>query len=484
MKKLLLLIALPFLGMSQTQIGLDINGLAAADNTGSSVAVSANGTIIAVGSPLSDVNGSNSGCVRVYQKIAGAWVQQGATINGEAAGNESGYSVSLSADGSLVAIGAPENNFHTGHVRVYKNIAGVWTQQGNDIDGTAYGDASGWSTSLSADGTVVAIGSPYNTNNGNDSGIVRVYRLIGNTWSQIGANIDGWFYDAFGRSISLSADGTVVAVGSPYNSSNGGYSGRVRIYKNSGNVWTQEGADIRGTASNEIFGYSVAISADGNTVGVGAIGNSSLGVNSGYVKVFKNIAGTWTQQGAVINGEAINDTSGRSVSISADGSVVVIGANMNGGNGVGSGHVRIYKNIAGVWTQRGIDINGQAAGDNSGNSVALSGDGNTLIIGSPYNGTNGATSGQARVYDITQLLSSNSYVWDNFSVYPNPTSELLNIQLQQEMILQSANIYNALGQLVTQVTTTTIDVSSLAKGTYFVEVITNQGKATKSVIVE
>lgn len=483
MKKLLLFSCLPFFGLAQVQIGTNINGLAAGDTTGNSVSISANGNIVAVGSSLNDNNGTNSGCVRVYQNIAGTWTQLGTDINGETAGDQSGFSVSLSADGSFVAIGADENNNHTGHVRVYKNMAGTWTQQGNDIDGTAYGDRSGWSISLSGDGTIVAIGSPYNTNNGNDSGIAKIYKLVGNTWSQMGGTIDGFFYDAFGRSISLSSDGNVVAIGSPYNSLNGGYSGRVRIYRNVGSNWVQEGADIRGTSANEISGYSVSLSGDGSMVAIGAIGNSTT-VNSGYVKVYKNIAGTWTQQGAAINGEAPGDTSGRSVSLSADGSIVVIGANANAGNGTASGHVRIFRYVSGAWQQIGIDINGQAAGDNCGMSVALSADGTTLIAGSPNNGTNGANAGQARVYDISQLLAVDSFSENGFALYPNPASQWFTVQLQQGIELQDVKLYNNLGQLVRNSKTATVDISTLAKGTYFVEIVTDKGKAAKSLIVE
>ncbi len=477
------LLLFPISIWSQTQIGSDINGQLPGDNTGFSVAASADGNVVAVGANLNDNSGTDAGCVRIYQKTAGAWIQLGATINGEAAGNQSGYSVSLSSDGSTVAIGATENNNHTGHVRVYKNLSGTWTQQGNDIDGQSYGDRSGWSVALASDGTSVVIGSPYNTNNGNDSGIVKVYKLVGNSWQQIGSEINGWFYDAFGRSVSISADGNVVAVGSPYNSLNGGYSGRVRIYRNIGGVWTQEGTDIRGNNANEISGYSVSLSSDGNTVAVGAIGNGTT-VNCGYVKVFRNISGVWTQQGSTINGEATGDSSGRSVSLSGDGTVLAIGANMNAGNGTGSGHVRIFKFVAGTWQQRGIDINGQSAGDNCGMSVALSTDGNTLVVGSPYNATNGTNAGQVRIYDITQLLSSNHFTEDDFALFPNPASQMFTIRLPQDTQLERVRLYNSLGQLLVETSSETIDVSAFSKGIYLVEIITNISKTTKKIIVE
>ena len=103
----------------------------------------------------------------------------------------------------------------------------------------------------------------------------------------------------------------------------------------------------------------------------------------------------FTQIGLDIDGEAEIDYSGDSVSLSADGSVVAIGAYGNDGNGSDSGHVRIYQNVNGNWLQLGNDINGEAADDYSGGSVSLSADGSTVAIGAPRNDDNGANSGHA-----------------------------------------------------------------------------------------
>src|SRR5690554_4742156 len=89
-------------------------------------------------------------------------LQIGQDIDGAANGDLSGWSVSLSANGNIVAIGAIQNNNGIGHVRVYKNTSGVWTQIGNNIDGETAGDLSGWSVSLSSDGNIVAIGAIHN----------------------------------------------------------------------------------------------------------------------------------------------------------------------------------------------------------------------------------------------------------------------------------------------------------------------------------
>ena len=123
------------------------------------------------------------------------WTQRGADINGEAAGDYSGFSVSLSSDGTTLAVGAPYNDGDnvnvSGHVRVYKYNGTTWTQLGDDIDGEAADDRSGWFLSLSSDGTTLAVAADKNDGNGNASGHVRVYKYDGTTWNQLGDDIDG-----------------------------------------------------------------------------------------------------------------------------------------------------------------------------------------------------------------------------------------------------------------------------------------------------
>ncbi|WP_052200116.1 leucine-rich repeat domain-containing protein [Flavobacterium psychrophilum] len=83
------------------------------------------------------------------------------------------------------------------------------------------------------------------------------------------------------------------------------------------------------------------------------------------------------------------------------------------------------------------------------------------------------------------LLSNHSFaIESNLKIYPNPVSEILNIALQEGLQLEKVNFYNTLGQLIKTTNHSEINVSSFAKGNYFVEVITNQGKATKTIIVQ
>ena len=382
-----------------TKIGADIDGEAADDYSGYSVAISSDGTTVAIGAPFNDGSGSNAGQVRVYQNIAGTWTKIGADIDSEAANDNSGYSVAISSDGTTVAIGAPFNDgagSDAGQVRVYQNIGGIWTQIGGDIDGEAVDDRSGHSLAISSDGTTVAIGAPFNDGAGLDAGQVRVYKNNAGTWTKIGIDIDGESAgDRSGNSVAISSDGTTVAIGAPKNDGSGFDAGQVRVYQNMGGTWTKTGADIDGEEVIGNSGMSVAISSDGTTVAIGAPNNSGGGNDAGQVRVYQNITGTWTQIGADIDGEAAGDWSGQSVAISSDGSTVAIGAPYNDG---GAGQVRVYQNIAGTWTKIGADIDGEAAGDESGSSVSISSDGTKVAIGAPYNDGVGSNAGQVRVY--------------------------------------------------------------------------------------
>jgi hypothetical protein len=404
-----------------SQLGLDIDGEAAGDNFGKSVSTSADGLTIAAGGHFNDGGGSNTGHVRVYKLIGGVWTQQGLDIEGKAIDDQSGKAISLSSDGLTVAIGA-EGAFGAGSgdglVSIYKLIGGVWVQQGLDIIGEAASDRSGSSVSLSSDGLTVAIGAVHNDGGGSNAGQVRVYKLIGGVWVKQGLDIDGEAAsDNSGGFVSLSSDGLTVAIGGTTSDGGGNNAGHVRVYKLTGGVWIQQGLDIDGEAAGDQSGKGISLSSDGLIVAVGAPYNDGGGNNAtGHVRVYKLIGGVWIQQGLDIDGEAVADISGQSVSLSSDGLTVAIGAINNDGAGYSAGHVRIYKLVGGVWVQQGLDIDGEAVNDWSGSSVSLSANGLIVTIAAIGNDDGGSGSGHVRVYqlctnpDTVSITANNSVV--------------------------------------------------------------------------
>jgi len=321
------------------------------------------------------------------------WNQKGPTVKGAAANDNSGWSVSVSFDGSVVASGAPFKNLQTGEVRVYEWIDPNWSQRGSPIVGPTTGYHFGKSISLSYDGSLLAVGAPFG--GGGARGRVKVYEWNTVSWIQKGGNIDGEGINDNSGTVSLSHDGSILAVGA-HNSAGGGTSrGRVKVYEWDTVSWNQKGGNIDGEADSDSCG-SVSLSWDGLTVAVGAGGNDGNGSNSGHVRVYYWDGGTWAQRGADIDGEAAGDYSG-TVSLSSDGLTVAVGAGGNDGGGSDAGHVRVYEYTA-SWNQKGGDIDGQSAGDNFGSSVSLSADGNKLAVGAPGNDGNRANSGRVYVY--------------------------------------------------------------------------------------
>ena len=396
--------------LSATQRGGDIDGKAQGDRSGWSVSLSADGNTLAVGARQDDSSGNRSGSTQIYTWDGAAWSQLGDDIDGEAAEDESGYSVSLSADGTTVAIGARRNDGNgnsSGHTRIYSWNGTAWSQLGSDIDGEAADDESGYSVSLSANGTTVAIGARRNDGNGNSSGHTRVYSWNGTVWNQLGSDIDGEAANDFsGRSISLSNDGRTVAIGARKNDGNGSNSGHARIYNWDGTTWSQLGSDIDGEASDDESGFSVSLAGNGTVIAVSAYQNDGNGTNAGHTRIYTWNGTTWNQLGSDIDGEAADEESGYSIALSNDGNTVAIGARLNDGNGTNSGQTRIYSWSGNTWSQLGSDIDGEALDDESGFSVSISDDGATVAIGARQNDGNGTNSGHVRVFDLSATSSN------------------------------------------------------------------------------
>ena len=358
--------------------------------------------------------------------------QLGLDLDGEAANDQSGYSVAMSADGNRIAIGARYNDGsgnNAGHVRVYTFANGTWTQTGSDINGEAAGDNSGWSVAMSADGNRIAIGAPFNDGSAADSGHVRVYSWNGTAWTQTGSDIDGEAAsDNSGSSVAMSADGNRIAIGAQRNDGNGSMAGHVRVYSWNGTAWTQTGSDIDGEAADDQSGYSVAMSADGTRIAIGAILNDGNGITAGHVRIYTLANGTWTQTGSDIDGQDAGDYSSYSLDMSADGNHIVIGA-------ISADHARVFSLVNGAWLQTASDIDGEAAGDNSGFSVAMSASGTRIAVGAMQNDNSYANAGHVRVHvvlntpaapTISSIVAANGSLSVAFTPGANDGSPITN----------------------------------------------------------
>ncbi|MEP0263415.1 T9SS type A sorting domain-containing protein [Dokdonia sp.] len=487
MKIFLLFILFPIITYGQIQIGQDINGVSLEDHFGTSTSLSCDGTILAVGAFNNDGNGINSGQVQIFENQNNTWIQIGQNIDGEVIGDHFGSSISISCDGNILAIGASNSNNNSGLVQVYENVSGVWTQIGNDISGETSQRFFGRSVSLSSDGKIVAIGANLSNGDGPIAGQVSIYKNQGNSWVQVGNDINQTTAaDVLGTTVSISANGSVVAIGTPYDNENGFTLGHVRIYRNQGNSWIQIGDDISNGQIGDQFGRDLCLSSNGSIVAISSMITNNDDEQIGHVSIYKQEEGSWIQTGDDIEGEIDEDQFGRGLSLSSDGSIVAIGARLSNDNGLASGQVRIYQNQENIWRQIGNDINGDMTGDQAGTSVSLSSNGSIVAIGSNF--SNGGK-GEVRVFDLNGLLLSinTTTIASRFKLFPNPAVTTVHIEFpeEEEIVLQKITMYNSVGQLVyTTTQQTNIDTSQFSKGMYFIKIRTDKGVSSKRLIIE
>ena len=188
---------------------------------------------------------------------------------------------------------------------------------------------------------------------------------------------------------------------------------------------------------------------------------------SDSVRIYKFINEVWTQIGTDIDCGNPGDNIDSDFTLSSDGSVVAVGAPWNSENGY-SGIARVFKYTNGSWTQLGSDIYGEAPYDNFGKSISLSFDGSKV----------------ARVFDLSSFLSIDEFEQLKFKLYPNPASNEFTVQLNEGLTIKQVEIYNGIGQLVLVAAKNTISITNFSKGIYYVNVITDQGKSTKKIVVK
>lgn len=473
------------------QIGNDIDGESTNDHSGFSVCISADGNTVIIGARNNSDSGSASGQIRVYQNIANVWQQKGSDINGIAISDKFGSSVSISADGNIIAAGAPDNNangFESGHVRAYKFQGTDWVQIGNDIAGEAFSDHSGFAISLSDNGNRLAIGAPDNgliPNVGSNFGQVRVFENQNNNWVQIGSDIDGENpEDNSGFAVSLNGDGSIVAIGAPNNTDTIHGAGHVRVYSFNSSTWVQIGNDIDGVGVNDKFGGAVSLNNQGNILAVGALDHNG----TGQVRVFENIANNWVQIGSAIDGEAVGDKFGCALSLDSSGSHLAVGAYYNNGTGVDAGHTRVFRNQSGFWQQIDSDIDGEAILDRSGYSVSLCADGSKVAIGAYLNDGNGSNSGHVRIYSNSNVVSViENHVQNQFTTYPNPVQSKLYLQFKKNEKQAKVELYAIHGSLmysknIENTDHLTVDMTDLSEGIYILKIQFAKGQESIKII--
>jgi hypothetical protein len=410
------------------QLGQNILGQASNNQLGSAVAMSGDGTRVAVSAPY---YGNGAVYVLDWNEAAEDWKTPGWQTYGfypQATGGQSitipnssaftntqfGTSLALSRDGSTLAVGSG-----SGAVVVCRQSGENWAAIGEPLF-QASGNPStsqakfGYSISLNANGSRVAVGVPDGTGY---SGYVTAYEFNGTAWVQMGENIASLDTgDKTGFSVAMNDEGNRIVIGARYGSTNS--RGTARVVSWNGGMWSliSGSAIIDGTANNDESGYTVAMNSAGNYLAIGARYHDQPASNAGQVRVFyADETGQPHQVGSSINGTASDDFSGASISLNAAGNIVAIGSELGDATGKANcGHVRVFKftkddpeawSVSGLtqgtWSQVGSTLVGLAA-DDAFFTVSLNSAGTRLIVGGKFNDTNAANAGCARVFKLTE----------------------------------------------------------------------------------
>lgn len=396
---------------AQTQLGSDINGQSAGAKAGSAVALDADGDRVVIGESENNNSTTRAGATRVLEYNGSAWVQIGSRQFGPTSYDYMGFAVDISDDGSTFITGIPRHeyggNSNQGMAQVYEYDGSAWVQKGGDLPGVGTSDQAGYAVAISGDGSRVIVGMPFHDDIPNttyDVGLFRVFEYSGGSWVQLGADIEGdGDNDQMGKSVGMSTDGTRVVIGIPGEDNNGFNAGQTRIYEYNSSVWIQLGNSIDGDVAGDNSAEAVTISGDGTRVAIGAEEDDTNGTNSGQVRIFELNGATWVQVGSDIDGASAGDAIGSSVSLSNDGKELVIGCRwFDNSTGTNAGHNFVYTESGGTWTNI-LEVAGEFAGDESGASVSISKDGTTVAFGGPFNDGAGTTSGHTMLYSTGVL---------------------------------------------------------------------------------
>jgi FG-GAP-like repeat len=377
---------------------------------GFSVAVSGDGNTAIIGGPGDN---GDAGAAWVFTRSGSTWMQQGKLFGAGAVGNAGqGRSVSLSADGNTAIIGGKDDNGGDGAAWVFTRSGSTWMPQGKLFGAGATGTAQqGWSVALSADGNTAIIGGL--VDNG-EAGAAWVFTRSGSSWMPQGGKLVGSGASGSaqqGYSVALSGDGNTVLIGGPEDNSG---MGATWVFTRSGG-WTQYGNRLVGTFGSATArqGWSVALSSDGTTALIG--GPDDTAGDSGAAWVFTLVNGTWTQQTKLSDEFGSGAMQGSAVALSGDGNTALLGGPSADGD---AGATWVFTRIGSTWTEQRNNRSklvgsGAAGAAQQGDAVALSADGTTAVFGGV---TDNNSVGAAWVFiRRATLASTHDFNSDGFS---------------------------------------------------------------------
>lgn len=462
------------------QMGETIAGTAPGDLLGYWIVMSSDGNTIAAGAAGNAAIAEDAGAARVFEWNGSGWIQKGNDITGTDVDDELGYSVDLSNDGNILAVGATEDTddqSKNGYAKVFEWDGSAWVQMGPTMQGENPDDRFGTSVSLSGDGQILAVSSR-NGPNGYDCGNVKVFEWSGSDWVQKGSDINGSYEnEGCGWALDINDGGDALAVGFPGD----GFTtnGIARIYEFSSGDWQQIGADLTGNAPNARFGWVISLNAAGDVVAIGARDYDGGNTDQGQVKVFNRNSNDWELMGNPVTGQAEREFFGWSVDLCADGMTFVAGVTPLVTKAWDAGHARIYEFDGSDWNLKGEQIDGENDGDRSGFTVAINDDASMVVMGAPFADVSAYGEGKMMVYSFGFVDVQEQDFGDVFSVYPNPFINHFSIELGKTYNNITLNICDLKGQQISSTTYHQTDYikfsEDLPEGIYLIELNTEDG---------
>ena len=415
---------------------------------GESTAISADGStaLVGAGGRYASSVGGTSGAVYAFNYTAGAWSESQIIVSSDLAyADRFGSSVSMSADGNIAVIGAMNEdtspNTNQGASYVFTRSAGTWTQQAKLLASDPTGSATfGTSISISSNGTTIAIGAPYS----GTGGAVYVFTGSGSTWTQQAKLIasDTAADDRFGNQVSISSDGDTILIGAQDKTVTSTANGAAYVFTRSGTTWTQQAKLVPTTLQiYQGFGSSVALSSTGGSAIIGAPNASNTGASfSGSAYYFTRSGTTWTQQQKFTSSDIqVSDGFGISVALSADGSLLLVGAYAEDTPpNTDQGAVYSFTLSGSSWVQSNkYFASDPESNDNFGNGqISVSSNGSRFIVGCSSEATSPNTyNGAVYFYDsptydlstgakYTYNATKNLWTLDNASPVKAPTTHV------------------------------------------------------------
>ena len=333
--------------------GVDLDGVQAAEAFGASVALDGDGDRVVVGAPSAVPEPGKGpsvarGAFAVLAFDGTQWSPIGTRVLGTGTRDRLGVAVAISRDGRRVVAGGLTSNAFgfpgPGVARVYEEDAtGQFVQLGGDLPGDGGDDRFGSTVAISGDGTHVAVASGQANIGDQRTGLVRVYDYDAArtpAWQQVGADFVGLRSERLGQSVSLSHDGTRLAVGVPGHSVS---AGKVEVYARTGAGWQLLGAPVVGANQLERVGHAVALDSAGQRVCVGAVGGGNVSSNlNGRVGLYEFNGTAWTQVGTHVTGTTYAEQFGFAVGLSADGTRYIGGGIYASRGAVNQGRAVVY----------------------------------------------------------------------------------------------------------------------------------------------